>query len=77
MVWAAETTITSWTELITRKPIQGVAMVNPAIDSLQEMKITTNSYDAEFGTSGGSHFPGVHQIRDKRIPWFRVRVPAE
>ena len=31
-------------------------MVNPAIDSLQEIKITTNSYDAEFGQVAGAVF---------------------
>lgn len=36
--------------------IQGVAMINPAIDSLQEIKITTNSYDAEFGQVAGAVF---------------------
>lgn len=39
-----------------QETIQGVAMVNPAIDSLQEMKITTNSYDAEFGQVAGAIF---------------------
>ena len=39
-----------------QETIQGVAMVNPAIDSLQEMKITTNSYDAEFGQVAGALF---------------------
>src|SRR4051794_23738129 len=39
-----------------QETIQGVAMVNPAVDSLQEMKITTNSYDAEFGQVAGAIF---------------------
>lgn len=37
-----------------QETIQGVAMVNPAVDSLQEMKITTNTYDAEFGQVAGA-----------------------
>jgi len=39
-----------------QETIQGVAMINPAIDSLQEVKITTNSYDAEFGQVAGAVF---------------------
>ena len=39
-----------------QETIQGVAMINPAIDSLQEVKITTNSYDAEFGQVAGAIF---------------------
>ena len=39
-----------------QETIQGVAMVNPAMDSLQELKITTNSYDAEFGQVAGAVF---------------------
>jgi len=39
-----------------QETIQGVAMVNPNIDSLQEIKITTNSYDAEFGQVAGAVF---------------------
>ena len=39
-----------------QETIQGVAMVNPNVDSLQEIKITTNSYDAEFGQVAGAVF---------------------
>ena len=39
-----------------QETIQGVAMINPAIDSLEEVKITTNSYDAEFGQVAGAIF---------------------
>lgn len=41
-----------------QETIQGVAMINPAIDSLAEMKITTNTYDAEFGQVAGAVFQG-------------------
>jgi hypothetical protein len=39
-----------------QETIQGVAMINPNIDSLQELKITTNTYDAEFGQVAGAVF---------------------
>jgi hypothetical protein len=34
--------------------ILGIAVVNPNIDSLQEFKITTSDYDAEFGSVAGA-----------------------
>ena len=34
--------------------ILGIAVINPNIDSLQEMKVTTSNYDAEFGSVGGA-----------------------
>ncbi len=39
-----------------QETFQGVAMINSAVDSLQEIKITTNSYDAEFGQVAGAVF---------------------
>ena len=34
--------------------ILGIAVVNPNIDSLQEFKVTTSNYDAEFGSVSGA-----------------------
>lgn len=34
--------------------VLGIQVVNPPPDSLDEMKVTTSNYDAEFGRSGGS-----------------------
>lgn len=34
-------------------PIQGVAVVNPNLDAVSEMKVTSQNYDAEFGTAVG------------------------
>ena len=31
-------------------PIQGVAVINPNLDAVSEMKVTSQNYDAEFGT---------------------------
>jgi Carboxypeptidase regulatory-like domain/TonB dependent receptor len=39
-----------------QETIQGVAMINPNIDSLHEMTITTNTYDAEYGQVAGAVF---------------------
>ena len=34
--------------------ILGIAVINPNIDSLQELKLTTSNYDAEFGSVAGT-----------------------
>jgi Carboxypeptidase regulatory-like domain/TonB dependent receptor len=34
--------------------ILGIAVVNPTIDSLQEFKVSTSNYDAEFGSASGA-----------------------
>ncbi len=34
--------------------ILGIAVINPNIDSLEELKLTTSNYDAEFGSVAGS-----------------------
>lgn len=34
--------------------ILGIAVINPNIDSLQDFKITTSNYDAEFGSASGA-----------------------
>jgi hypothetical protein len=34
--------------------ILGIAVVNPNIDSLQEFKVSTSNYDAEFGSAAGA-----------------------
>jgi hypothetical protein len=35
-------------------PVLGIIIVNPAIDSVQEFKLTSANYDAEFAQAGGS-----------------------
>jgi hypothetical protein len=34
--------------------ILGIAVINPNIDSLEELKVTTSNYDAQFGSVGGA-----------------------
>src|SRR5580698_3434215 len=34
-------------------PIQGVAVINPNLDAVSEMKVTSQNYDAEFGKAVG------------------------
>ncbi|MGH9430653.1 MAG: TonB-dependent receptor domain-containing protein [Terriglobia bacterium] len=35
-------------------PLLGIAVINPNMDSLQEFKVTTSNYDAEFGSVSGA-----------------------
>ncbi|MGA2987377.1 MAG: TonB-dependent receptor [Terriglobia bacterium] len=37
-----------------QNPLLAIAIINPNIDSLQELKITTSNYDAEFGSVAGA-----------------------
>ena len=37
-----------------QNPLLAIAIINPNIDSLQELKITTSNYDAEFGAVAGA-----------------------
>ncbi|HEV2424725.1 MAG TPA: TonB-dependent receptor [Terriglobia bacterium] len=37
-----------------QNPLLAIAIINPNIDSLQELKVTTSSYDAEFGSVAGA-----------------------
>jgi hypothetical protein len=41
--------------------VLGIIIVNPALDSIQETKVTTSNYDAEFSQTGGS----VIQVQTK------------
>jgi Carboxypeptidase regulatory-like domain/TonB dependent receptor len=36
-----------------RDPIDGIIVINPTLDSIGEMKVTTQNYDAEFGGAAG------------------------
>ncbi len=37
-----------------QNPLLAIAIINPNMDSLQELKITTSNYDAEFGSVAGA-----------------------
>src|ERR1700743_544219 len=36
-----------------RDPIDGIIVINPTLDSIGELKVTTQNYDAEFGGAAG------------------------
>lgn len=41
-----------------QEPIQGVAVINPNLDAVSEMKVTSQNYDAEFGKAVGGLVTG-------------------
>ena len=41
--------------------VLGISLINPPLDSIQEVKVTTSNYDAEFSQAGGS----VIQVQTK------------
>ena len=51
-----------------QNPLLAIAIINPNIDSLQELKVTTSNYDAEFGSVAGALMQattksGTNQLR--------------
>ncbi len=47
--------------------ILGIAVINPNIDSLEELKVTTSNYDAEFGSVAGSLLQGTTKSGTNRF----------
>jgi len=56
--------------------ILGIAVINPNIDSLQEFKVTTSDYDAQFGSVSGALMQattksGTNQIHGSAFEYLR------
>jgi outer membrane receptor protein involved in Fe transport len=56
--------------------VLGIQVVNPPPDSLDQMKVTTSNYDAEFGRSGGSFVEyttksGTNQLHGDLFEYLR------
>ncbi len=47
--------------------ILGIAVINPNIDSLEELKVTTSNYDAQFGSVGGALLQGTTKSGTNRF----------
>ncbi len=47
--------------------ILGIAVINPNIDSLQELKVTTSNYDAQFGSVGGALLQATTRAGTNRL----------
>ncbi len=55
-------------------PIQGVAVINPNLDAVSEMKVTSQNYDAEFGQRRRRAGNRADQIGQQWPSWVGVRV---
>ena len=55
----------------------GAISILSSIDSIQEFKVLTYNYSAEWGTRGGPTVLGDHQVRQQSTPRRRFRVPAQ
>ena len=56
--------------------ILGIAVINPNLDSLENFKVTTSNYDAEFGSAGGALLQvtaksGTNQIHGTLFQFLR------
>jgi hypothetical protein len=59
--------------------ILGIAVINPNIDSLQDFKVTTSNYDAEFGSASGALIQattssGTNQIHGTLFEFLRNNI---
>jgi TonB-dependent Receptor Plug Domain. len=47
----------------------------PPVEATQEFKIQTNTYDSQYGRTGGGVI-SLHQARDQHLPWRGLRIYA-
>ena len=62
-----------------QNPLLAIAIINPNIDSLQELKVTTSNYDAEFGSVAGALMQattksGTNQVHGTGFEYLRNNV---
>jgi hypothetical protein len=62
-----------------QNPLLAIAIINPNIDSLQELKVTTSNYDAEFGSVAGALMQattksGTNQVHGTGFEYLRNNI---
>jgi len=62
-----------------QNPLLSIAIINPNIDSLQEFKVTTSNYDAEFGAVAGALLQattksGTNQVHGSGFEYLQNNV---
>src|SRR5438045_8672458 len=57
--------------------ILGIAVINPNIDSLPELKITTSNCDAAFGSVAGAPMPATSKSGQKQLHGPLVAYPRQ
>ena len=53
------------------------ASIVPTLDSIEEFRLLTNTFNAEYGRFSGAHRQRRDQVGNQRDSWFRLRVPAK
>jgi len=62
-----------------QNPLLSIAIINPNLDSLQELKVTTSNYDAEFGAVAGALLQattksGTNQVHGSAFEYLQNNV---
>jgi hypothetical protein len=62
-----------------QNPLLAIAIINPNMDSLQELKVTTSNYDAEFGSVSGALMQattksGTNQLHGTGFEYLRNNI---
>ncbi len=57
--------------------ILGIAVINPNIDALQEFKVSTSNYEAEFGAASGALIQATTKSGTNQLHGSAFRIPAE
>ena len=57
--------------------ILGLAVINPNPDVLEEFKVTSSNYDAQFGNVSGALLAGHHEIRHEPFARLGIRISAQ
>ena len=55
--------------------LYGNMLIVPNLDSIAETKVTTSSYDAEFGADQRRTGHGFHEVGDRPVAWQRLLLP--